>query len=119
MLELQLSSFFGYGKSDDDSYLGLQAHGVLWAANPSDTPVNWPIAPPIVAGKVSLTLAPHISCKACLLETAQTMIIINLELICAHGMRCGFACAECQVMPLFSASLLVGVGPLECHRGDW
>lgn len=53
MLELQLSSFFGYGKSEDDSYLGLQAHGVLWAANPSDTPVNWPIAPPIVAGKVS------------------------------------------------------------------
>lgn len=31
----------------------LQAHGVLWAANPSDTPVNWPIAPPIVAGKVT------------------------------------------------------------------
>ncbi len=59
MLELQLSSFFGYGKSDDDSYLGLQAHGVLWAANPSDTPVNWPIAPPIVAGKVS-TPALHV-----------------------------------------------------------
>jgi hypothetical protein len=63
MLELQLSSFFGYGKSDDDSYLGLQAHGVLWAANPSDTPVNWPIAPPIVAGKVSLNLAPHVYAK--------------------------------------------------------
>lgn len=26
MLELQLSSFFGYGKSEDDSYLGLQVH---------------------------------------------------------------------------------------------
>ncbi|CAL8461977.1 g1508 [Coccomyxa elongata] len=54
MLELQLSSFFGYGKSEDDSYLGLQAHGVLWAANPSDTPINWPIAPPIIAGKVNI-----------------------------------------------------------------
>ena len=29
-----------------------QAHGVLWAAAPADTPANWPIAPPIVSGKV-------------------------------------------------------------------
>ena len=52
-LALQLSAFFGYGKNDSDSYLGLQAHGVLWAADPTQTPVNWPIAPPIVAGKVT------------------------------------------------------------------
>ena len=51
-LELQLSAFFGYGKNDTDSYLGLQAHGVLWVADPTQAPVNWPIAPPIVAGKV-------------------------------------------------------------------
>ena len=51
-LELQLSAFFGYGKNDTDSYLGLQAHGVLWVADPTHAPVNWPIAPPIVAGKV-------------------------------------------------------------------
>ena len=57
-MELQLSAFFGYGKSEQDSYLGLQAHGVLWAANPADTPANWPIAPPIVAGKV-LHLPPR------------------------------------------------------------
>lgn len=51
-LELQLSAFTGYCKGDEDSYLGLQAHGVLWAADPTQAPVNWPIAPPIVAGKV-------------------------------------------------------------------
>ncbi len=53
MVELQLSAFFGYGKSEEDSYLGLQAHGVLWVANPSEAPINWPIAPPIIAGKVA------------------------------------------------------------------
>ncbi|CAL5222727.1 g5133 [Coccomyxa viridis] len=53
-LELQLSAFFGYGKNDTDSYLGLQAHGVLWVADPTQAPVNWPIAPPIVAGKVNV-----------------------------------------------------------------
>ncbi len=31
---------------------GAQAHGVLWAAAPADTPANWPIAPPVVSGKV-------------------------------------------------------------------
>ena len=55
-LELQLSAFFGYGKNDTDSYLGLQAHGVLWVADPTQAPVNWPIAPPIVAGKVGAPL---------------------------------------------------------------
>ena len=54
MVELQLSAFFGYGKSEEDSYLGLQAHGVLWVANPSEAPINWPIAPPIIAGKVRI-----------------------------------------------------------------
>ena len=53
-LELQLSAFTGYGKADEDAYLGLQAHGILWVADPTQTPVNWPIAPPIVAGKVLL-----------------------------------------------------------------
>ncbi len=57
-LELQLSAFFGYGKNDTDSYLGLQAHGVLWVADPTQAPVNWPIAPPIVAGKVGAPRKP-------------------------------------------------------------
>ncbi len=58
-LELQLSAFFGYGKNDTDSYLGLQAHGVLWVADPTQAPVNWPIAPPIVAGKVGASHGPR------------------------------------------------------------
>jgi hypothetical protein len=51
-IELQLSAHFGYGKAEEDCYLGLQAHGVLWAASLADAPTNWPIAPPIVSGKV-------------------------------------------------------------------
>ena len=63
-LELQLSAFTGYGKADEDAYLGLQAHGILWVADPTQAPVNWPIAPPIVAGKVLLhsTCMPAIAC---------------------------------------------------------
>lgn len=69
-LELQLSAFFGYGKNDTDSYLGLQAHGVLWAADPTQAPVNWPIAPPIVAGKVSASRR---------LKTHDAMLIGQLQ----------------------------------------
>ena len=51
-LELQLSAFFGYGKAAEDAYLGLQCHGVLWPAVTAEAPIHWPIAPPIVSGKV-------------------------------------------------------------------
>ncbi|KAK9825657.1 hypothetical protein WJX81_006313 [Elliptochloris bilobata] len=53
-LELQLSAFFGYGKVAEDAYLGLQCHGVLWPAVTAEAPVHWPIAPPIVSGKVNI-----------------------------------------------------------------
>ena len=68
-LELQLSAFTGYGKGDEESYLGLQAHGVLWAADPTQAPVNWPIAPPIVAGKVRSPMYMHL--KLLLLAIAR------------------------------------------------
>ena len=67
-LELQLSAFTGYGKADEDAYLGLQAHGILWVADPTQTPVNWPIAPPIVAGKV-LSHSTCMPANACSMPT--------------------------------------------------
>ena len=33
-------------------YLGLQCHGILWPVQDADLPHYWPIAPPIVSGKV-------------------------------------------------------------------
>jgi hypothetical protein len=52
-LQLQFSSFFGYGQGETDvGYLGLQCHGCLWPVTDSDLPHYWPIAPPIVSGKV-------------------------------------------------------------------
>ncbi|CAL8470616.1 g10158 [Coccomyxa elongata] len=54
-LQLQFSSFFGYAAADaaDSGYLGLQCHGCLWPVNDVDLPHYWPIAPPIVSGKVN------------------------------------------------------------------
>jgi hypothetical protein len=57
-MELQLSAFFGYGKAAEDAYLGLQCHGVLWPAVTAEAPVHWPIAPPIVSGKVPRARPP-------------------------------------------------------------
>lgn len=52
-LQLQFGSFYGYGQGDADvGYLGLQCHGCLWPVTDSDLPHYWPIAPPIVSGKV-------------------------------------------------------------------
>jgi len=81
-LALQLSAFFGYGKNDSDSYLGLQAHGVLWAADPTQTPVNWPIAPPIVAGKVRR------SCKMAVRRLSLSAGLINMLV----GRHCPVGC---------------------------
>jgi len=55
-LQLQFSSFFGYAGAADTEpgYLGLQCHGCLWPVNDADLPHYWPIAPPIVSGKVRL-----------------------------------------------------------------
>lgn len=56
-----MSTFFGYGKTagkDLDTemqslrYLGTQAHGIMWPAADHATLPNWPIAPPMIAGKV-------------------------------------------------------------------
>ncbi|KAK9904020.1 hypothetical protein WJX75_002682 [Coccomyxa subellipsoidea] len=53
-LQLQFSSFFGYVGADTDmGYLGPQCHGCLWPVNDADLPHYWPIAPPIVSGKVN------------------------------------------------------------------
>ena len=60
-LSLKFGTFFGYTKEAGESltatdvgsqsYLGTQCHGVMWAAE-TDMPHGWPVAPPIVAGKV-------------------------------------------------------------------
>jgi hypothetical protein len=53
-LELRFSAFHGYGGPGAEAagYLGLQCHGVLWPSPESELPHYWPIAPPIVSGKV-------------------------------------------------------------------
>ena len=52
-LQLQFSAFFGYGQVDaEPGYLGLQCHGILWPVVDSDLPHYWPIAPPVISGKV-------------------------------------------------------------------
>lgn len=50
-LELQISSFSGYESAETSTYLGTQCHGVMWPETPA-LPAAWPIAPPIVSGKV-------------------------------------------------------------------
>jgi hypothetical protein len=50
-LELQFSSFSGYDSSETSAYLGTQCHGVIWPETTA-LPAAWPIAPPIVSGKV-------------------------------------------------------------------
>ena len=59
-LELRMSTFFGYNNSGDVAselaklrYLGSQCHGIMWPAAEMATLPDWPVAPPIVAGKVS------------------------------------------------------------------
>ena len=63
-LQLQFSAFFGYGQADaQQGYLGLQCHGLLWPVMDSDLPHYWPIAPPVVSGKVRIMVsASHIPC---------------------------------------------------------
>ena len=67
-LEVQFSSFFGYGKAaasasategaaaaeGANAYLGLQCHGILWPAPGAEAPSLWPVAPPLVSGKVNI-----------------------------------------------------------------
>lgn len=60
-LSVKFGTFFGYSKpteADEEtadvgsqSYLGTQCHGVMWPAE-ADLPHGWPVAPPIIAGKV-------------------------------------------------------------------
>lgn len=50
-LELQFSSFSGYDSSETSAYLGTQCHGVIWPETAA-LPAAWPIAPPMVSGKV-------------------------------------------------------------------
>lgn len=63
-LQLQFSAFFGYGQADaQPGYLGLQCHGLLWPVMDSDLPHYWPIAPPVVSGKVRGSMPT--SCMTC------------------------------------------------------
>jgi hypothetical protein len=67
-LQMQFSSFFGYVEADTDmGYLGPQCHGCLWPVNDADLPHYWPIAPPIVSGKVRTHVAPTFNASAPLL----------------------------------------------------
>ena len=64
-LSLNFGTFFGYTQEDGEeitavdsasqSYLGTECHGVMWTAD-TELPHGWPVAPPIVAGKVLPTL---------------------------------------------------------------
>ena len=50
-----MNAFFGYGPRDAaPSYHGVQCHGVLWPADPASGPGGWPLAPPMVSGKVNV-----------------------------------------------------------------
>lgn len=54
-LHLQFSVFSGYGEAGFlSSYLGVQAHGILWPAPGTTTPAIWPVTPPVVSAKVGL-----------------------------------------------------------------
>ena len=72
-LELRMSTFFGYNNSGDVAselaklrYLGSQCHGIMWPAAEMATLPDWPVAPPIVAGKVGF-------CKRCVLPALQAI----------------------------------------------
>lgn len=52
-LHLQFSVFSGYGEAGFlSSYLGVQAHGILWPAAGATAPAIWPVTPPVVSAKV-------------------------------------------------------------------
>lgn len=52
-LHLQFSVFSGYGEAGFlSSYLGVQAHGILWPAAGAAAPAIWPVTPPVVSAKV-------------------------------------------------------------------
>ena len=64
-LELRMSTFFGYGKASGEEqvqemhalrYLGTQCHGIMWPAADHATLADWPVAPPMIAGKVTTNL---------------------------------------------------------------
>ena len=45
----------GYGEPGFlASYLGVQAHGILWPAAGAPAPAIWPITPPMVSAKVRM-----------------------------------------------------------------
>lgn len=53
ILGLKCERYAGYGEPGFlASYLGVQAHGILWPAPGAPKSTNWPIAPPTVSAKV-------------------------------------------------------------------
>lgn len=54
----------GYGEPGFlASYLGVQAHGILWPAPGAAASANWPIAPPMVSAKVRrMTVGTSLAC---------------------------------------------------------
>ena len=59
-LLLNFNVFTGYAGSAASSlsYFGPQCQGVVWPAS-QDVPLDWPISPPIVIGKVFLPPPPN------------------------------------------------------------
>ena len=80
-LELRMSTFFGYGCGEEQvqemhalRYLGTQCHGIMWPAADHATLADWPIAPPMIAGKVRHVLdQPHQLCSHCTAHTCTGM----------------------------------------------
>ena len=79
-LQLQFSSFTGYSQAEGDvGYLGLQCHGVLWPVSDCDLPHYWPIAPPIVSGKVRLPCAAGDHAMGCTMHRRYTHLSHSLS----------------------------------------
>lgn len=62
-VQLRFSAFFGYGSDTEAemrslSYLGPQCHGNVWPATDHANVADWPIAPPMVSGKVRTQTQP-------------------------------------------------------------
>ena len=74
-LSLNFGTFFGYTQEDGEeitavdnasqSYLGTECHGVMWTAD-TELPHGWPVAPPIVAGKVCFCFCVSLKCQNCI-----------------------------------------------------
>ena len=98
-LELRMSTFFGYGKASGEEqvqemhalrYLGTQCHGIMWPAADHATLADWPIAPPMIAGKVKhvTSTTPIDMLTLCIAQTyTGSKGFIGFRPSKAHGWR--------------------------------